>query len=199
MRLTGGELSGRILETPKGPRIRPTQDQVRAALFNILGAGVAGTRVLDLFAGSGAMGIEALSRGAAHATFVDQSPFCVRTIRTNLKNLMGSDPSGSQWGQTPLARFSVIRSDAAAAIRKLAGEGLRFDWVILDPPYGGDLARKALNALGGYAIVSAAGWVVVEHDKRDSLPSEIEGEASRFVSQRIEPYGDTALTFYRRQ
>lgn len=192
MRLTGGELSGRILETPKGPRIRPTQDQVRAALFNILGAGVAGTRVLDLFAGSGAMGIEALSRGAAHATFVDQSLFCVRAIRENLDRLIDKTAAGGP-------RFSVIRSDAVAAIWKLAGQGSQFDGVILDPPYGSDLARKTLNALGGCAIVSAAGWVVVEHDKRDSLPSEIEGEASRFVSQRIEPYGDTALTFYRRQ
>ncbi len=184
MRITGGQWSGRVLEVPKGPAIRPTQDQVRAALFNILGDRVVGARVLDLFAGSGAMGIEALSRGAAHVTFVDSSPFCVRAIRENLGKLVAP----------PI--FRVMRADTVAAIRKLAQEGAVFDLVILDPPYGGESAIKSLNALSQHAIVGLSGWVIAEHDKRDSLPVKIDGEVRRFVSQRIERYGDTALTFF---
>ena len=183
MRISGGEFSGRIIEAPKGPRIRPTQDQVRAALFNILGERVAGARVLDLFAGSGAMGIEALSRGAVQAVFVDESPFCTRAIESNLKKLEIT------------ARSRVLQADAEAGIRKLAQANISFDLVILDPPYGGDLARNSLNALGAYVIVSPTGWVVIEHDKRDPLPSELEGKRGRFITQRIEQYGDTVLTF----
>lgn len=186
MRVTGGTLAGRILETPKGPRVRPTQDRVRAALFNILGDRVENARVLDLFAGSGAMGIEALSRGASHVTFVDRSPFSVRTSQENLRLFAAG--SGRD--------FRVIRSDAVSAIRKLAGESALFDLVILDPPYGQELAKISLIALGRYAIVSPSGWVIAEHDKRDSLPAGIGGKQRRFVSQRIERYGDTALTFF---
>ena len=194
MRIIGGKFSGRIIEAPKGPRLRPTQDQVRAALFNILGERVAGARVLDLFAGSGAMGIEALSRGAAHVTFVDRSPFCARTIEANLKNLMGSDPRNGARINPGTVR--VLRSDVLSVIPKLTAQSRQFDLVILDPPYGGDWARKALLALGRCAIVSPTGWVIAEHDKRDSLPAEIDGEIRRFVSQRLERYGDTALTFF---
>lgn len=89
-----------------------------------------------------------------------------------------------------------MRADARQAIRRLSGEGARFDLVFLDPPYGGDLARKTLIALGGCAIVSASSWVIVEHDKRDSLPAEVEGEQVKLALQRIEQYGDTALAFY---
>lgn len=214
MRVTGGMLAGRILETPKGPRVRPTQDRVRAALFNILGDRVENARMLDLFAGSGAMGIEAFSRGASHATFVDQSPFCVRAIRENLQRFAGEGPrsprgreslsigSCSEKGMSgkrmrgPSPAFRLLRSDAVSAIRKLAGEGALFDLVILDPPYGQELAKISLIALCRYAIVSLTGWVIAEHDKRDSLPAEIEGERKRLVLQRIERYGDTVLTFF---
>lgn len=164
--------------------MRPTQDQVRAALFNILGERIAGARLLDLFAGSGAMGIEALSRGAAHVTFVERSGFGAKAIKKNLENL-----------GTPPGTFRIIRADVLQEIPRLAREGKWFDWVILDPPYGPDLARKTLMTLSRCAIVPATGGVVVEHDKRDSLPAETAGESGRLVTQRTEQYGDTALTF----
>lgn len=187
MRVTGGTVAGRTISLPKGPRIRATQDQVRQALFNLLGDAVKGAEALDLFSGSGALGLEALSRGAARATFVDRSGFCVRGVEANLErlNLAG--------------RARVIRSDVREALRKLARERERFNLVLLDPPYGADLARKTLMGLTRCAIVSPAGWVVVESDKRDPLPADVDSSGCRLVSQRIEQYGDTALALYRRQ
>jgi len=175
---------------PKGPPIRPTLDNVRQAIFNLLAARVQGARVLDLFSGTGALGIEALSRGASHVTFADRSFFCVKAIEENLSAL-GIDP----------AHFDLVRAEMLTAIRRLRreSEGPRFDLVFLDPPYGHDLTRKTLIALAQYAIVSELGWVVAEHDKRDSLPPQFEGKEGRLVLQRQERYGDTALTFYERQ
>ena len=188
MRITGGVWAGRRLQLPKGPHIRPTQDQVRQALFNLLGETIQGARILDLFCGSGALGLEALSRGASHVTFVDRSPFCIRAVGSNLEGL--SPVTGST---------TLRRSDAIQAIRRLHRAGEQFDLIFLDPPYGGNLARKTLIALSRYVIVSTAGWVIVEHDKRDPLSEEWSGEENRLISQRIERYGDTALTLYRRQ
>ncbi len=194
MRITGGKFAGRQLIVPKGPRIRPTQDRVRQALFNILGNRVEGAKVLDLFSGSGAMGIEALSRGASHVTFVDCSGFCTRAIETNLQALFGKNKGGQV-----LQSHLLIRADALMTIQRLAKQGAMFDLVLLDPPYDEDLARKTLMELSRYAIVSETGWVVAEHNKRDPLPENLEGKSNRLVSQRVEIYGDTALSFYQRQ
>jgi 16S rRNA (guanine(966)-N(2))-methyltransferase RsmD len=185
MRITAGEFAGRVIQAPKGPPIRPTSDQVRQALFNLLGGQVQGARVLDLFSGSGALGIEALSRQAAEVTFVDRSFFCVQAIEANLQAL-----------SVATSRCSVIRAEMLTAIRRLAREEACFDLVLLDPPYGHGLARKSLNALLQYAILSPAGLVVAEHDKRDSLPDQIEGKSGRLILKRRQRYGDTVLTFY---
>ena len=187
MRITAGKYAGRSVAPPKGPRLRPTQDYVRQALFNIVGARIEGARVLDLFAGSGALGIEGLSRGAAHVTFVDRSGFCIRAVEQNLESLLGQ----SSWESS-----TFVKADVLSAIRKLAVRGQTFDLVLLDPPYGQDLARKTLIALCRGAIVSQSGWVVAESDKRDPLPPAFEDSGSRLVSQRFETYGDTVLTFY---
>ena len=187
MRISAGKYAGRTVAPPKGPRIRPTQDYVRQAMFNILGARVEGARLLDLFAGSGALGIEALSRGAAHVTFVERSNFCVRAIEQNLKTLLGR----CAWESSTL-----LKADVLSAIPKLAAKKKQFSLTLLDPPYGEDLARKTLIALCRGAIVSQSGWVVAESDKRDPLPPAFEESGSRLVMQRIETYGDTVLTFY---
>ncbi len=209
MRVTGGRLAGRILQVPRGPRIRSTQDQVRQALFNLLGDRVEGARALDLFCGSGAVGIEALSRGAAHVTFVDRSGFCIEAVRKNLASFYAA-PSARYplrgpiqvARETPLA-YTLIRADAAATIERLGRAGEKYDWVFLDPPYGRDLATKSLNALEACAIVSPSGWVIVEQDKRDPLPHPVPGTVkvpgTGFSLQRTERYGDTALVIYARQ
>lgn len=187
MRITGGVYAGRNLTMPKGPRIRPTQDQVRQALFNILGEQVQGARVIDLFAGTGGLGIEALSRGAAHVTFWERSGFCVSAIEENVKKLLGPEAWGS---------CSILKADVFTTLPKLAAKGKLFDLVLLDPPYEGEMARKTLSALCRYAIVTETGRVVAEYEKRTPLPPEFEGPACRLVSQRVETYGDTALAFY---
>lgn len=191
MRITGGEFSGLKLDAPKGPGIRPTLDHVRQALFNLLGPRVVGARVLDLFSGTGALGIEALSRGAAQVTLVDRSYFCIQAIEANLATLPASQ-------RNPLP-YSVLRAEAETAIRRFHREGALFDVVLLDPPYGKHLARKTLSALVHYAIVQKLGCVVAEHDKRDPLPELVTGKEAGFVRQRFERYGDTALTFYLHQ
>ena len=210
MRVTGGRYAGRQLISPKGPRIRPTQDRVRQALFNILGNRVEGAKALDLFSGSGAMGIEALSRGASHVTFVDCSGFCTRAIRTNLERLGhvshaewstrgGADSQGGYIPDSSFCSNRVIQVNVQEAIRRFDRAGEQFDLVLLDPPYDEDLARKTLMELSRYAIVSETGWVVAEHNKRGPLPENLEGKSNRLVSQRVEIYGDTALAFYQRQ
>jgi 16S rRNA (guanine(966)-N(2))-methyltransferase RsmD len=191
MRVTGGEFTGRHLQMPKGPEIRPTLDNVRQAIFNLIGPRIAEAQVLDLFSGTGALGIEALSRGAAHATFVDRSLFCITAIQNNLKELGLTD-------RTP-DPVTLIRAEMLTALRKLRREEELFDIVLLDPPYGQDLARKTLNALCQYVIVGQAGWVVAEHSKRDPLPDVVEDLDVKFALQRRVQYGDTALSIFERQ
>lgn len=169
-------------------------DHVRQAIFNLLGD-VRGKRVLDLFSGSGILGIEALSRGASHVTFVDRSGFCTRMIEKNLDFLKRCQ---APFPRVPLAH-TVVRADALKAIRQFRENGVQFDWVLLDPPYGRDLSRKSLIALGQYAIIPFLGLVVAEYDKREMVPAEVEGKEARLILQRSVQYGDTALTFYRRQ
>jgi 16S rRNA (guanine(966)-N(2))-methyltransferase RsmD len=183
MRVTGGEWRGLILEPPKGPPIRTTLDHVRQAIFNLVAERVEGANVLDLFAGAGSLGIEALSRGAAQATFVDRSFFSIQAIRANLKSVSDT-------------RCTVIRAEAMSAIRRLHREEARFDLVFLDPPYGGKLLTKSLNALCQYVIVSQAGWIVAECDKRSHLPPQIEGKEVKLLLQRHKQYGDTVLGVY---
>ena len=200
MRVTGGRFAGRHLKMPKGPAIRPTLDHVRQAIFNLVGERVQGAGVLDLFSGTGALGIEAFSRGAAQVTFVDRSYFCAQAIEANLRTLSLLTPrllpSSSPGGQANSQLLTLIRLDALAAIRRLHRQGATFDLVFLDPPYGHGLVRKSLNALAQHAIISPSGIVVVEQEKRDPLPPRIEGKEIRLILQRRQRYGDTALAFY---
>ena len=188
MRVTGGIFTGRRLQLPKGPEIRPTLEHVRQAIFNLLGSRVVGAQVLDLFSGTGALGIEALSRGAAHVTFADRSFFCIQAIEANLEQLA-----------IPQEQTTIIRGEALTALRRLRREEAQMDLVILDPPYGQHLARKSLNALAQYVIVGASGLVVAEHNKRDPLPEQVKIKECQLTVLRQERYGDTALTIYERQ
>ena len=183
MRVTGGRRRGRVLRVPPGRQVRPTTDRVRQALFNILGASVGGARVLDLFAGTGSLAIEALSRGAREALLVEADPRVARVLAQNLRDL-GLAPGGSA---------VVWRQDALAAVAKLAGGSRTFDLVVADPPYRQGLARRVVAAVGQRGLVTAGGWMVVEHDPRESLPDRAGG----LVKVDARRYGDTALSFYR--
>jgi 16S rRNA (guanine966-N2)-methyltransferase len=159
LRIIGGSWRGRRLRFPAAALIRPTPDRVRETLFNWLGAGVAGARCLDLFAGSGALGLEALSRGAAHVTFVERDPEAVRELRARL----------TEWG-APNA--GIVRGDALAF---LGGAAQPFDIVFLDPPFASGLLEAAATLLERNGWLAATARVYVECGARAGLPALPQG------------------------
>jgi 16S rRNA (guanine(966)-N(2))-methyltransferase RsmD len=185
MRIVAGSVGGRHLKVPRGHKVRPTADQVREAIFNILVSRfpLADIRVLDLFAGTGALGIEALSRGARAAVFVDTSPEAHRVIQANL-HLTGLRH-----------RARLIRASAAKGIRVAEKELLHFGGVFLDPPYGEGWVDKILRLLAQSPILEPNAWIVVEHDQREA------GAAAYppLVLTDRRRYGTTEVSFYQRQ
>jgi len=183
LRVIGGSARGRILRSPKGTKIRPTADRVKEALFNVLAGRIKDAVVLDLFAGTGALGIEALSRGAARAVFVDRSRDSISLIRHNL----------ALTGLLPCAE--LYREDAGVALSLFQRQGRSFDLIFLDPPYGEGIALSVLGKLAQSGVLSPGGLVAVEHSPRDSLTEQI----ANLQLWRQRRYGDTVLTFYRRE
>ena len=180
MHVVSGIAKGRRLKRP-GVHVRPTAQRVKAALFDVLGDHVVGARVLDLFAGSGALGLEALSRGAKEAVFVDINPVAVQTIRQNLQSL-GLEQKAQVW-----------QDDWASALRRLAATRRAFDLVFSDPPYEPQITTDVLSELDSAAILSEHGVLVTECPKREALPEK----TGSFVSIRVKSYGDTQLGFWR--
>ena len=175
MRVITGSARGRKLKEPAGMDIRPTTDMVKESVFNIIQFQVEGARVLDLFAGTGQLGIEALSRGAASAVFVDQSQEAVKLIRENLDHTGLAD------------RARITRGDSLQFLRS----GEKFDIVFLDPPYGVGLLEKALEGAAGFDILRENGIIVCESRKGDNLPDLGPG-----YRQREYRYGKIKLTTY---
>lgn len=182
MRIIAGVFKGRRLAPVKG-RTRPTAAKVREAVFNILGSAVEGVRVLDLFAGTGALGIEAISRGAAVAIFVEDHPEAVKALRRNLEEL-GLEKQTTVW---PLP--------VTMALKKMAARGERFGLAFLDPPYGGGKAEATMEALATLDLLSPGASVVVEYSRRETLP-EASGGLRR---KQVRRYGDTQVAFYLKQ
>lgn len=180
MRIIGGAARGRRIRAPRGSAIRPTTDRVREALFDILPRDLAGMRVLDLFAGSGSLSLEALSRGAASALLVDESAEAARLMRRNLEALGFTD------------RARVWPQPVGKALRRLSEEGAAYDAIFLDPPYDRGWADKALTLVGGNRTLRAGGVAVAEHSARETV-GERYGE---LVRRDLRRYGDTALSFF---
>jgi len=203
MRIISGKYKGRTIKMPKG--IRPTQNKVRKALFDILGE-INGLSFLELFAGSGAVGFEALSQGAKEVVFVEKDRKCIEKIEENLSVLAFS-------------RSRVLALDALVAIKQLGESGEKLDIIFLDPPYykrkvprhhasrssagdsgskvavmGESLSKKTLQTLGAYDILAPNGFIVVQHFKKDNLPDRL-GDLVLFKQAR---YGDTILSFYKK-
>ena len=178
MRVTGGEFSGRRLSAPRQSSVRPTADRVRESLFARLGD-LADQRVLDLFAGSGSLGIEAMSRGAETAVFVDQTSSAASCIRANLEQL-GLEGRGT-----------VIRSSVLAGLARLEREGQAFDLLLVDPPYASGEALAVLERLAGGDFIEPDGLVVLETHRRHD-PGPVEG--LRRTDERR--YGDTLVVWY---
>ena len=175
LRVSGGEARGRRLKAPKG--IRPTQGMVKQAIFNLVGPGIAGAHVLDLFAGSGALGIEALSRGAANVTFVDHQPRGLAILRQNLE-VLGLSP-----------RAHVIRGDVVRWLEASPDQIKRTGLVFLDPPYDDVVLDRALKVLDR-TLDDAT--VVAEHSRRQQMPV-----LARLQIDRQRRYGDTVVTVFR--
>jgi 16S rRNA (guanine966-N2)-methyltransferase len=175
MRIISGELKGRRLKAPDWPGLRPTSDKLRETLFNVLGPSVRGARVLDAYAGSGAVGIEAISRGAAHVTFVERDRRAADLIAANLAHCGVTD------------RYAIIRVDFARAEPQLAGE---FDILFLDPPYGNAELESALSAAA--LLSSDDAQVIVEHAKRDAPAKQV----GKLALTRDLMSGDSGLAFY---
>jgi 16S rRNA (guanine966-N2)-methyltransferase len=182
-----GTYRSRILKSLKGLALRPTSDRLRETLFNVLGPGVTGSRFLDLFAGTGAIGIEALSRGAAEVVFVENHGPAAALIRRNLESLC------IRTGTT------VVTADALSGLEMLAfGRKVKsssYDYVFLDPPYAAakDYAR-VLESLGFGSLLTPGGLVIAEHRRSFELPEEV----GALQCYRVLKQGDAALSFYRR-
>ena len=182
LRVTGGRFKGLGLQAPRP--LRATEAKVRLALFNILGGAVEGARVLDGYAGSGAVGIEALSRGAALAAFIEDDTDAVLAIRANLDRLAH---------EVPREAWRVLHLEFVRGLRQLAQAEPPFDLIFLDPPYRTDESKKALNALADCAILASAGILVVEHHQRTTVPAS----CGPLVQWKRHRYGDTVLSFYQ--
>jgi 16S rRNA (guanine(966)-N(2))-methyltransferase RsmD len=181
MRIVAGIARGRRLRAPKGRLVRPTADRVKEAVFSMLESrdGCAGQRVLDLFAGAGSLGIEALSRGATEVVFVDPARAATEAIRSNLT----------------VTGFAgeVLAMPAERAIQQLAAAGRRFDRVFVDPPYGEGWIARTLTALDAARLVIGGGLVVVEHGGGEPAAPEV-GALVQEIARR---YGDTHVALYR--
>jgi 16S rRNA (guanine(966)-N(2))-methyltransferase RsmD len=177
MRVIAGKYRSRTLEAPSGMATRPTSDRLRETLFNVLAPRMEGARFLDLYAGSGAVGVEALSRGAAHVDFVERAQPALKALRANLERL------GIRGG------FGIHTSTVAAFLRKQAEAS--FDVVFLDPPY--DAAEEYAVSLAALGVLLVRGGVAVaEHRRKDKL-EEAYGVLQR---TRLLEQGDAALSFY---
>jgi 16S rRNA (guanine966-N2)-methyltransferase len=175
VRIIAGEKRGHTIFAPRGRETRPTSDRVRENVFNIVAPWVEGARVLDLYAGSGAMGLEALSRGAASALFVESDPHALRVIERNLDKL---DLKGAR----------VVRVDATTALMQESGAGRKYDLVLVDPPY--DMTNY--DSLARYlpAVLADDGLVVLETD------AKVEPELPGLDVRTTRKYGSTRVTVF---
>ncbi|MCS7253306.1 MAG: 16S rRNA (guanine(966)-N(2))-methyltransferase RsmD [Armatimonadota bacterium] len=181
MRIISGRLRGRKLVAPDSKELRPTSDAAREALFNILRERVVGCRFLDVCAGVGTVGLEALSRGATRATFIERDAACIAALKRNI----------AKCGCEQMAK--VIRSDALLALKRLVKLGEKFDIIFADPPYEGRLALKLLQLVSeNTGLLADSGLVIIQHSERQHLPVEC-GQLKLLKRHRV---GENAFSFY---
>lgn len=179
MRIIGGTLKRRKLSTLRGLGVRPTTDYLRESIFNILAGCVEGAVVLDLFAGTGSLGIEALSRGASSAVFIDKAPQAIKALLRNISAFSLEK------------RCTVVRRDILRGLSFLESTGHGFDLVFVDPPYDHGLVKPTLHLLDRAECMAEGGLVVVEHSLVETLPEKVGG--FRRIDQR--QHGKTLVSF----
>jgi len=178
MRIITGKYKGRVIKAPQG--IRPTEERVRKAFFDIMGD-ISGLSFLELFAGSGAMGFEALSQGASTVLFVEKNRQAVKAIEDNLQALRIANQA------------ELIAADVLEILPVIAKKGCKFDLIFLDPPYYEGMAEKTLQRLAEYDILQNSGYLIVQHFRKDPIPKQTGG----FVVFKQSKYGSTMLSFFR--
>lgn len=179
MRIIAGDARGRRILAPDSYNIRPTSDRVKESLFNMIGSKVENAQILDLFGGTGNLGLESISRGALFCIFVDSSRESIKLIRQNIK-LLGYD----KYSQ-------VYNNDAQAALRILNKREMKFDVVFMDPPYKKNIIPTLLTETE--KILNKDGILVVEHDIRDIIPERV----GNIINYRKKNYGDTVISLYK--
>ncbi len=179
MRIIQGTLKGRRLATPKGSQTRPTSDRIKESIFDILGSEIEGKSVLDLYAGTGNLGIEALSRGAKKIVFVEKGRQAIQLITKNL----------SRCGMTGWAE--ILPKDVLRAVGILKRRGECFDLIFIDPPYERGLVQKTLLKLKSQMIYHEDSILVIQHDRREPLPESL----NEFILVHQRKIGDTLLSF----
>jgi 16S rRNA (guanine966-N2)-methyltransferase len=182
MRIIAGAYKGRNLKSPPSMKVRPTSDRLRETLFNVIAPRIEDSRFLDLCAGSGAVGIEALSRGASHATFVDRSRRSCTLIESNLKLC-----------RIPEDQQEIYCSEVNEFLRQSSGKE-QWDIIFFDPPYKDDYLRT-LDVLGSTTILEDGGLLIVEHHHKNPLPETI----GTFSRTRVLKQGDSSLSFFSRR
>ncbi|MGF2385799.1 16S rRNA (guanine(966)-N(2))-methyltransferase RsmD [Lentilactobacillus otakiensis] len=180
MRIVSGKYGGIRLNPVKSDKTRPTTDKVKESLFSMTGPYYQGGRFLDLFAGSGAVGIEAVSRGMDHAVLVDRQYQAIKAIKENIAKIHAEE------------QFEVIKGNAEMVLKQLAGNGVKFDMVFLDPPYKLQKIVETLANLKNLELLNDGAVVICETDNHTELPTDLDG----FHSTRQKNYGLTNLTIY---
>jgi 16S rRNA (guanine966-N2)-methyltransferase len=181
VRLIAGKYRSRALKGPGSLKLRPTSERLRETLFNVLGPAVEGSLFIDVFAGTGAMGIEAISRGAAEAFFVESYPKAVQLIRLNLEAL-------------EIRNAELIQADAVSGLEKIAHRRVMADFIFVDPPYESvDDYSRVLEFLDSAHLIAPLGMVIVEHYFKQKLPERL----VRLERTRLLEQGDASLSFFR--
>ncbi|MBS5786487.1 MAG: 16S rRNA (guanine(966)-N(2))-methyltransferase RsmD [Clostridioides difficile] len=181
MRIISGRARGLKLNAPKNDNIRPTTDRIKESLFNMISPYILDSNVLDLFAGTGSLGIECLSRGAKECIFVDLNKESIKVLNSNIKKANFVNES------------EVINSDFSNALNSLKLKNRKFDIVFLDPPYYENMFIEAIKKIDDFDLLNEDSIVVVEHDSVDIFPENL----GRLEKNRDKKYGNTTLTFYK--
>ena len=179
MRIISGEFKSRHLSFPKSKKTRPMTDRAKETIFNILGETVIKTKVLDLFAGSGSLGLEALSRGASHVTFVENGAWAEKSLLANLKTL------------NLQSKAVFLRQDVIRVLEKLQNGSETFSLIFLDPPYNQGLVKKILNLLDQSDIVSPLTQLIVHRSRQERLPETL----GKLKVLREKQIGQACLSF----
>ncbi len=179
MKITGGQWTGRNIQVPKG--VRPTTARSKEVLFGLMGDRIPDSLVIDLFCGSGALGLDALSRGADHVFFVDRSMRAIHAVRGNIEIM-----EVEEW-------CTVIPGDAFRVLKNLASQGYQADVITADPPYDSELADRILQSVAESEIMVPGGWLVVEHRSGEKIS---EGACGNFSLVKSRKLGDTMISIW---